>query len=383
MSRFLPPLLLALLVFALAPTMGSAAPLLRRRLGESFAPVVTWALVLAAAAAVAFVLGRLRAASHLSRATRASLVLAGPALAVLQQLLSDRGTAAEAAVERAHLLLYGALAVLFHRAFLLGRARAGREPGIEVPLLALAASALVAVADELLQWSLALRVGELYDVGFNLFSAACALVTAGGLYPVRLAFAADAAPRRQLGTLGAAVALALALFVDCAHLGHLVQDAELGTFRSFFAPAELERLDRERRERWETAPPRRPFGTFELEDYYQTEAGWRVMARNTALGRGERELAFRENQLLERYYGAFLSIRRDGRFEHRLEEWLRSELEREFGDRPFPGFQSGAHNRRIWIRPGRPVLWGAAAAVAAALAAWGWIRGSAARLSPR
>jgi hypothetical protein len=373
-NRFLPPLLVALAIFALAPAMGGLAPWLRARLGEGFAPVVTWVLALAGAGVVAFVLTRLRAGSHLSRTPRVALVLAGPALALLQQLVSDRGTPAEAAVERAHLLFYGGLVILGHRAFFLGRARSGRDSELDVPLLALGASSLVALGDETLQWCFALRVGELWDVGFNLFASVCGALTASGLYPLRLRFAPERATRQLLGGLWAAAFLFGALFVEIAHLGHLVSDPVLGSVRSFFSQAELARRDAERGARWASSPPRRPFGTFELEDRYQTEAGWHVQVRNEALARGERELAWRENSLLERFYPAFLSIRRDGRFEHRLEDWLRADLERELGDRPFPGYQSGAHNRRIWLRPHRAVLWTAAIAGALALALWGWRR---------
>lgn len=373
-SRYLPPILVALAIFGLAPAMGGLAPWLRARLGEHFAPAVTWGLAIAGAAAVAFVLTRLRTRAQLSGPTRVALVLAGPALALLQQLASDRGTPAEAAVERAHLLFYGGLTVLLHRTFFLERQRTGRVPGLETPLLAVAVATLVALVDEALQWSLALRVGELWDVGFNLFSAVCALFTACGLYPPRASLPAEAAPRRLLAGLAAAGVLGAAAFVDLAHLGHRVSDPELGSFRSFFSAEELAARDAERRGRWSSAPPRRPFGTFELEDYYQTEAGWHVHARNAALERGERELAYRENALLERYYGAFLAIRRDGRLEHRLEDWLREDLAREFDPRPYPRYESGAHNRRIWLRPDRRVLWTAASAGAAALLAWGWRR---------
>jgi hypothetical protein len=373
MNRLLPPIVVALFIFALAPAMGGLAPWLRARLGGSFAPIVTWGLALAGAAVVGFVLTRLRTGSQLGRPARVALVLAGPLLALAQQLASDRGTPAEAAVERAHLLFYGSFTILCHRAFFLGRARE-REPGLEVPFLALAVSTLVALGDETLQWCFALRVGELWDVGFNLFASACATFTACGLYPPRLRFTPARSTRRTLAALWAVVLVFAAGFVEIAHLGHLVRDPELGSFRSFFPADELARRDADRAARWSSTPPRRPFGTFELEDRYQTEAGWHVQVRNDALGRSERELAWRENALLERYYPAFLSIRRDGRFEHRLEDWLRQDLEREFGARPFPGYESGAHNRRIWLRPRRFALWGSAFVGAAALLAWGWRR---------
>ncbi|HUP24079.1 MAG TPA: VanZ family protein, partial [Thermoanaerobaculia bacterium] len=274
MIRFLPPLLVTLAIFAFAPAMGPLAPWLRAKLGEGFAPLVTWSLAAAGAAGVVFVLRLLHTGSHLPRPTRYALVLAGPALAILQQLASTRGTPAEAAVERAHLLFYGALMILLHRAFFLGRVRAGRVPGPEVPLAALAITTLVAFADEGLQWALVLRVGELYDVAFDVFAAGCALLTACGLYPPRWTVPLEPRPRRLLASLCAAVALCAAAFIDLAHLGYLIRDPELGSFRSYFSASELARRDLERRERWASTPPRRPFGALEIEDYYQTEAGW-------------------------------------------------------------------------------------------------------------
>jgi hypothetical protein len=269
-------------------------------------------------------------------------------------------------VERVHLLEYGLLAVLFERAF------RARHPGRLLPVLALAAVALVSLADEWVQWLTPVRVGDARDVVLNLWAGAIGLLFGLAFSPAPgLLRRSGSASARLAAGLGAVVALAGAGFFDLAHLGHEIRDPRAGVFLSWHAPEELLQAAEDRARRWpvEGPLPARPLA---LEDSFLTEAGWHASARNQAVAAGDLATGWRENRILERWYRPFLELGPGRRWPPAQRRATREELMARdpaaLG--PSPRYRSPALEGRVAPGPPAALLWTGAAAVAAAL---GWI----------
>lgn len=256
------------------------------------------------------------------------------------------------AVERLHLIEYAALSALCF--FALGpRIRDWTRIG-----WALLLSVLVALGDELFQWILPLRTGELRDVLLDAGAAAAGLLAGLALDPLRLQRAGSRSLARLLFAL-AATALLVAAFIEVAHRGQWVSAPSCGRFRSYFSAAELRARDRAlAREPWRaTAPP----PLVGIEDYAITEAGWHLQHRNLALENQDWAAALGEQRILERYYDSF---RRAKGAE--LEPALRGRGA-ELGGAP-ESYVSPVLARRIWAELSGWQLWGAAALVGLSLA---------------
>lgn len=356
------PLVLALAILAAAPMLGALRDLLLAWSPTAFVRLLAAGFLAAVGGVLLLSVARVRRFPGGRFARLAALALA---LAVAALLLTAFGTgqAQVDAVERAHLLAYGLLT------FALARALAPLGRGPALALAALGAT-LVAVLDEWLQWLVPSRVGEARDILLNVGSTLPGLLWAGATlrWPAPEAWARPLA-RRALPIAVAALTLTFAAFLDCAHLGHRLADPEIGSFLSFFDADELARARAERERRWRERPPERP-SPWGREDYFLTEATWRVQHRNAALAQGDFATAWRENRLLERHYDPVLDVRsfRSGE-PHRWPDWQRAEVDRR---RPEPleaTYASPVLARRIWTRPGRGAVWTAAALAAAALLA--------------
>lgn len=360
------PLALALAILAAAPMLGTLRDLLLAWSPTAFVRLLAAGFLAAVAGVLLLSVARVRRLPGGRLARFAALALA---LAVAALLLTAFGTgqAQVDAVERAHLLAYGLLTFALARAL----APLGRAPALALAALG---ATLVAVADEWLQWLVPSRVGEARDILLNVGSTLPGLLWAGATlrWPEPEPWARPLA-RRALPITVAALTLTFAAFLDCAHLGHRLADPEIGSFLSFFDAGELARARAERERRWRERPPERP-SPWGREDYFLTEATWRVQHRNAALEQGDFATAWRENRLLERHYDPVLDVRsfRSGE-PHRWPDWQRAEVDRR---RPAPldsTYASPVLARRIWTRPGPGTVWSAAALAAAALlalAAW-------------
>ncbi len=159
----------------------------------------------------------------------AKLLVAGVALAYAYFLWS-----LDVAVERVHFLEYGLLGYLGYRVLHHRR----RDASVFAADFVLCA--LVGLADEGIQWVLPRRVGEVRDVWINILASFLGLVLIAALRPPELRVRPT---RRSLATLGpwlASFLLATALFLRYVHgFGHLIVDADAGSFRSVFTRAEL------------------------------------------------------------------------------------------------------------------------------------------------
>jgi hypothetical protein len=195
------------------------------------------------------------------------------------------------AVERVHFVEYGLIAFLFYRAW-----RSAGDPSIVI--LPLLAAFSVGIFDEGLQWFIPYRVGEAHDVFINLAAIVCGLLfSLAILPPATFSTRLHAASWRRIGLTSAIVWLIFAAFINYVHLGHVVEVAEIGRFKSHYTAAELDAMQAERAVRWQTAPPI-AIHRLSREDQYLDEGLWHVRQRN----RADVSEAWRENLILERFF---------------------------------------------------------------------------------
>jgi hypothetical protein len=197
--------------------------------------------------------------------------------------------------ESFHFAEYGVLAILFYRVW-------ADLNDWAIVLLPLLAGALVGTLDEWVQWFIPIRAGEMRDVGINVVATGCGLLVAIALdTPPGIGLALDRRSRIRIARWTAVTAVVFALFFYSVHVGHDIEAAEIGTFRSNFTTAQLAGAARDRAARWQLEPPveRRLLWR---EDHYLTEALWHVQERDLAWEAGDIATAWRENLILEQYF---------------------------------------------------------------------------------
>jgi len=201
-------------------------------------------------------------------------------------------------VERFHLVEYGALTWLYYRAW----HDRGDLTSVVFPVLA---AFTVGIFDEGLQWLVPARDRELHDVLLNGVSIACGVVFSLGLAPVStMQWWPDRHGRRSLAVFAASVIVALAAFVHVVHLGHEIDDPQVGDFFSRYTAEDLLAASRDRAVRWQSAPPRELHRT-SIEDHYLAEGVWHVQRRNEV---EDPQRVWHENLILEKYFAPVLDF---------------------------------------------------------------------------
>ncbi len=338
------PILLSLWIVGSAPFLGRLTRWIEEEVDRSLLIIVPTILFWIAAAA--FVVWVVRSARKLRWANYAALAV-GALWAVTQATALARGRPEESALERMHLVLYGLVALLLYRAFL----RGGRS-AIAAAFSAAVLTSLVGLADEFVQWLVWVRVGDFYDCMLNASAAGCGVVFGLGLFGFD-ARAPAPAERRTIAVLWAVLVVASFGLVDLTNLGHRITDPELGSFRSYYSPDRLERLNENRFARWPTKPPLiPPFQPWHIQDHFLNEATWHVQARNEAFDAEDWPTAAAEQAILSRYYPAVLAEVRnpDGGLRHAFPADRVQRLQQE-GAVPAPTYESSAGGNRIWIWP--------------------------------
>jgi hypothetical protein len=284
------------LILSSAPILGKVRDSLLATFDRRFLGLLAVALALVGLVAFATALLRVRE----DRGRRYGLLVAAAGLIGLQVWWWQSGDARVDVVERVHLLEYGGLALLFHRAFAMVR------PGLGLAPLTLLAVGTVGVLDELVQWWSAIRTGDQRDVWLNLFAGLIGVLVASALAPRAVTTGPFDRSGRAATSLAATLFLAgYGTLLEVAHLGHEAGDAEI-RFRSFFPPERLPAMSGDRAARWGTKPP--VLAAYAREDFYLTEAAWHVQARNAAWEAGDMTGAWVENRILELWYPPFLDL---------------------------------------------------------------------------
>jgi VanZ like family len=233
------------------------------------------------------------------RGLRYGALLIALAIGLVYARFTASGNANVDLVERVHFVEYGLLALLFFRA-----CREREDASLlAIPVFA---SIVVAVLDEWFQWFVPGRVGEIRDVALDAVAIGCGLLFALGLDPPSHLLRRLRSPAAVAAGVMAAVAIVIgALCFDVIHLGH---DLQLGhsTLRSRYTADELDTLSRDRGERWTREGPPMVLQRLSREDQYLAEGLWHVQRRNEAAGGGDVLAAWRENQILERFFAPIL-----------------------------------------------------------------------------
>ena len=316
-----------------SPLVGELRNALLRAAPRYYVLVISAGVI---AGAVAVLVACLRAIRE-DRARRMGILASSVALALVSFAVLRSGNANVDAVEAFHFVEYGGLALLF---FPFGQSGARWEAYLQAGL----ATTAVGVADEWFQWFVPGRAGEWHDVLFDLLATVCGLLLCLAL-DVRSRRSLDRPQRRglRLGGAAAAVLLLLGAFLATLHLGHEIRDPDIGVFRSRFSDARLQELGAERRREWGGGPP--PVGgRYDREDQYEAEALWHVRRRNFGMDTdrhgdpAELDIAWRENQILERHFTAVLdAASAAGAVGHRLapEQLADVDARRAHGTAPF------------------------------------------------
>lgn len=338
--RFLPALALVALIVTTAPFVrelrelvfdwfpGRALMLLSALLGLALAAFLTVAIV--------------RIRDH-------RLVRYGGLVAVLILLwLQVRGFAQDdltvAMVERVHILQYGGLAILLMHAF---RPLGGLAALVSTLLWVTIAGTL----DESVQFLFPRRTGEFRDVLINVTAG-----TTGGLFALCVwppsRWRADARAWRNALLAAALATIGVGLFVYHAHIGHRIDDPEVGAFRSWFDRDQLIALSRDRATAWQVPNPPTNREVWAMEDYYLTEAAIYEQHRNERLEAGGYVMAWRAHRTLEKYYRAYLDKKRlNGVDTYDLPPHARQLLAEHGEHTDASGYLSPVHATRIWVTP--------------------------------
>ena len=297
MRRYLPVVLLLIAGLAGAPFLGKVRDALLDAFPRSFVAVLAASLGGVFLGLLGYGVWQIRSHRRLRYGALALVV----ALVALQTFVVNRGNPTVDIVEKVHFVQFGLLAFLLYRA-----QRRQRDPSLLiVPVLG---ALLGGTLEEAVQWWVQVRVGDINDVALNAYAGLCGLMVGLALLPPK-SFSWFMSRRRwrQLGAFAALVVALVGAFYQAAHLGHEVHDPAIGTFRSWSTAEGLLELSADRALRWSKKQPdfKSPFGA---EDRYATEAGWHVGHRNVSREEGRVLPAWRENQILEKYFDPFLDL---------------------------------------------------------------------------
>jgi VanZ family protein len=356
-----------------APVVGDLRNALLRATPRFYVEIISAGVALGALVVLAACLRAIRD----DRPRRIGLLALAAALAAVSFAFLRSGNPNIDAVEAFHFVEYGALTLLF---FPFGQA----SPRWEAYVTAALATTAVGIADEWFQWFVPGRAGEWHDVLFDLLATACGLLLCLALDTRQRSgrrTAVDAPEGRpnlrrgtRLGVRAALVFLLLGAFLATLHLGSEIRDPQIGVFRSRFSAERLRELGAERRRQWGNAPP--PVaGRYGREDQYEAEALWHVRRRNFGMDpdrRGdpvELDVAWHENLILERHFGAVLdAASAGGAAGHRLAPEQLADVDARRARRPSP-FVSDAEALPIYLWPPVPfwtIIGGLAAAAVVA-----------------
>jgi VanZ family protein len=353
-SRFLLAIGVSVVLVVSAPFIGFVRSWIRTQFPGQFVRIIGAAIAVLAIIAIGSALLRIRE----RRALRYGAIVAAILGAVWYSVAEATGNPDVDVVQRFHFIEYGLITYLFYRAW-----RPLNDPAVVV--LPILAGLLVGTADEWLQWFIPNRVGEIADIFLNGVAIGCGLLfSVGADPPATFSRILSPGSGRRIGRLGAGVILALALFFHVVHLGYDVHDEEIGAFRSRYSLEQLERLRIAKQEAWRVHPLPLVLQRVSREDQYMTEGVTHVQERNVRLAANDPAGAWRENQILEKYFAPVLDtpsyVSRTG---HRWSPEQRADvLSRAAGSSG--SYVSAANPYPIYAWP-RTWFWAAALALAA------------------
>lgn len=350
MHRYLPALALTFAIVLAAPFVGRVRDFLFDSYGDQTVKVLAASLTGLAAVLFLGAIVRIRENRLLRYAGLAAVAL----LLYLQAVGFETELAQVNVAEKIHIVEYGLLALLLYRARR-GRLESGAAEDFSLLVLPLLWVTLAGTCDEAMQWLVETRTGEIRDVALNVLSGLVGLLFALSLFPPER-FSWRLPIDSALGDSAALTALVLATFFFFAHLGYLVEDPEIGRFRSMYSREELLQASKDRTQRWATDPPG-DISPLTVEDQFLSEAGWHNHHRNSSFEHGFYGLARHANLILEKYYQPYLdleSFRNTG--SRRFAPHAVQVLETEAPVLDVEGYVSPVLEGRIYTRPSKPAF---------------------------
>lgn len=350
MRRYFPALGLVITIVLSAPFVGQVRDYLFDTFGNQAVRILAFSL--SALATLLFTLALLRIRQN--RWPRYAGLATVGLLLYLQTIGFETELAQVNVAEKIHIVEYGLLAAALY----LARSRRPEADGTENPsllFLPLLWVALAGTCDEAMQWLVETRTGEVRDIALNVFSGLVGLIFALSLFPPQR-FTWRLPIDRSLGDSAAAAFLGLGIFVYFAHLGYMIDDPEIGRFRSMFSHEELLLTADERSRRWATNPPGEA-SPLTIEDQFLSEAGWHTRHRNSSFEHGFYGLARNANLILEKYYRPYLDLESfRGTGSRRFPPHAVRTLEIEAPNLDVAGYLSPVLSQRIFIYPSKPVF---------------------------
>jgi VanZ family protein len=280
-----------------APYVGQIRSAIRQAFPGHFVLVVGALIVVLLVAGVAAGARRIRD----RRAVRYGAIAAALGVAALYARQNAGANPDANVVELFHFVQYGLIAFLFYRAW----RPLGDLGSVILPALA---GLMVGTVEEWWQWFIPVRVGEVKDVLLNLVAIGTGLIFSLAIDPPDGDFAhLGARSRRRVRQLSVMAVLILAAFLYVVHFGHVVRDAEIGTFGSRWAQAELLEEQAAKAATWAHTPPPVRLVRLSREDQYLTEGIQHVRERNRLWAAGDIRGSWLENRILEKYYAPVLT----------------------------------------------------------------------------
>lgn len=316
-SRFVVAVAGSVALVLSAPFIGYVRAWIRAQFPGQFVRIVGGLIAVLGLAAIGLALARIRE----RRAVRYGAIAGALVCAAGYSAVSATGIPEVDVVQRFHFIEYGLITFLFYRAW-----RPLEDASIVV--LPALAGLLVGTADEWLQWFIPNRVGELNDIFLNGIAIACGLVFSLGADPPA-SFRRTLRPGslQRIGAFAAAFVVALAMFFHAVHLGHDLDDEQIGVFKSRYSKERLGAMAAEKLEQWRTHPLPLVLQRVSREDQYMSEGVTHVQERNEQLAAGNVGAAWKENLILEKYYAPVLDtpsyVSRTG---HRWSDGQRSDI---------------------------------------------------------
>lgn len=354
------PLLFAVAVAVLlvlsAPFIGQIRSGIRRAFPGQFVVIIGGIIAagLLAALAAAFVQIRER------RRLRYGAIVLALLIAVVYSAYRAGPFPEANAVERFHFLQYGLITFLFYRAW--------RPRGdLGAVLLPVFAGLIVGTVEEWFQWFIPVRVGEMNDIFLNLVAIGTGLLFSVAVHPIdTMRWGLSPSSRQRVAAMAAATIAVFASFFHVVHLGHWINDPDVGTFASRYTREQLLAQEEERTARWATTPPPTRVVRLSREDQYLTEGIQHVRERNGKWTEGDLRAAWLENRILETYFAPVLTTATHEGPAHAWPPEQRADAQARTAGVTAAGYLSDAYPSRIFDWP-RTVFWFIVMAACAAI----------------
>ena len=324
-----------------APFVGQIRGELQRAFPGQFVTIVGGVIAAGVIAALGAALLRIRDRRQVRYGTMALSLLIAAAYSAYRAGPNPESNA----VERFHFLQYGLITYLFYRAW----RPLGDASSFVLPVFA---GLIVGTVEEWFQWFIPNRIGEMNDVFLNLVAIGTGLLFSIAVDPPeRRARRLHPDSRRRISRMAAAALVVFAAFFQIVHLGHRIDDEEIGSFTSRWTARGLLQLQDDKRAEWLASPPSVILVRLSREDQYLSEGIEHVQERNERWTADDIRSAWLENRILEKYYEPVLDTPTHAGAGHRWPLEQRADAESRAATGASAPYTSNAYPYRLFLWP--------------------------------